>query len=273
MEPTIIFGQDHSPWVQAVLLGAHERGLEYEWKTTPHLSYFLGNGVMMPAVKFPGDAWMKESTDILQKMGYEAVSHEDISAVRAAWRGVTHRTDRALVFLNQFSKATDKNPDFFKRSLRNFLRSYSSFYFLILLKFFAPKFPEPISYGDQFLCWVERLEKSEGEYIGGEKPDSLDMLLFGIIQCHCSIPVPPTESIQSDPQLEKLRSWIGSMQVRFNNYPHLYSNHYIEPLGTPLETATLWDRVCFWLGIIDMTILFPITVPLTVFHILKVRRT
>ena len=44
-----LYGNDHSPWVQAIMLGLHEKGMEYTRSTFPPLEVFKKWGPMMPA--------------------------------------------------------------------------------------------------------------------------------------------------------------------------------------------------------------------------------
>ena len=97
-------------------------------------------------------------------------------------------------------------------------------------------------------------------------------VLFGIIQCHCSIPVPTIAVLQNDPRLTRMRSWIGTMQERFADYDHLYSGLYFEPHSpVPMWTTPL-ERAAFWLGSIFMVALFPITVPMILFFAIRIPR-
>jgi hypothetical protein len=97
-------------------------------------------------------------------------------------------------------------------------------------------------------------------------------MLFGIIQCHSSIPVPPLKALQDDPRLNKIRTWIAAMQARFADYEHLYSSRFFHPSVKPAESATVTDRTVFWLGALTMFILFPVTVPLVAILAGKVKR-
>ncbi len=66
-----VYGQDHSPWVQAVLPGLHEKNIPYALTTVPPVSVFWKSGVMIPAVSIDGTPWILDSADILQRVGYE----------------------------------------------------------------------------------------------------------------------------------------------------------------------------------------------------------
>jgi hypothetical protein len=259
-----LYGNDHSPWVQAVMMGLHQNKLDYSRSTVPPPEIFKTSGVMMPAVSFNGDTWELESKDILHRLGYSAVSAEDMSAVQRAWKGVLHRTDFWARFWGEFSLASDTNPSLPRRLVNNFLRSFTILYFFLLIRFVLFMRPpqEPKNYGDQYTEWEERFATMKGSFLGGEVPDSVDLLLFGIIQCHCSIPVPPILALQSDPRLIRTRGWISDMQKYFADYPSLYSGVYFAPYSSAPQPATSLEQLCFWFGTIFMIAFFWATVPL-----------
>jgi glutathione S-transferase len=269
-----VYGQDHSPWVQAVLLGLHDKGVPHSLTTVPPASVFRQWGVMMPAASVDGAPWQLESAEILQQIGYQPISSEDLVAIYDAWQGVTHRADGVLRFFRAFSLASDPQPSLLPRLRNHFLRSFAVLYFYLLIRFMvlARLQQDPEDFGDQFLDWEQRLETSAGAYLGGDEPDMLDMMLFGIIQCHCSIPVPPVDALQKDPRLRRLRSWIGAMQERSAGYAHLYSGVYFDPPSpAPMRTTAL-EQAAFWLGSAFMLTSFPITIPLILFFALRVPR-
>ena len=76
-----LYGGNHSPWVQAVMLGLHEKAIDYAHSTVPAPEAFLRWGVWMPAASFDGEPWQIESSEILKKIGFSEVSEEDLVAV------------------------------------------------------------------------------------------------------------------------------------------------------------------------------------------------
>ena len=118
-----VYGQDHSPWVQAVLLGLYEKRISHTLTTVPPGSVFRKWGIMMPAASIDGGTWQLESAEILQRVGYEPVSPEDMREVYSAWQGVLHRPDRAPRFWNAFSLCRDPSPS---RLLRPTVRQYQN---------------------------------------------------------------------------------------------------------------------------------------------------
>jgi glutathione S-transferase len=256
-----VYGQTHSPWVQAALLGAYEKNVDHQLVTATPLPVLFRWGVTMPAAQFPGEDWMRESGDILERMGFQPVDHGQRVKIQMAWQGVLHRPDSAWRFFREFSLAGDSSDSLFRRSWQNFFRSFSSFYFYLLIRTMVliVKPPEPDQFGDQFIYWEERL--SSAPYLGGDQPNSEDILLFGIMQCHCSVPVPPTDAIVNDQRLEKLRAWITRMQKRFANYPYHYTANYFGDRQQLATKASRWDQFCFWMGLTTWIVTFPISIP------------
>jgi glutathione S-transferase len=269
-----VYGVDHSPWVQTVLLGLHEKGVSYAVRTAPPFAVFRKTGILMPGASLDGAAWRLNSYEILEQVGYEPVSDEDLAAIYGAWGGVAHRVDNGPRFWRAFSLIRDPNPSLLARLRNHFLRSFATFYFFLLINVMRRigNLQEPESFGDQFRHWEQKLEESAGDYLVGAEPGVLDMLLFGIIQCHCSIPVPPIRALQEDPALPRLRAWLGRMQVRFSDYPHLYSGVYFEPRSAAPSRSTRLEQAAFWLGATFMFLAFPITIPLVFFFVSRVQR-
>lgn len=97
-------------------------------------------------------------------------------------------------------------------------------------------------------------------------------MLFGGIQCHASIRVPPISALQSAPALARLRGWIAVMHRRFTDCDHLSSGQYFEPRVPAPRPATLFDRFVFWVGTLAMLVATPITVPLARHYLKRVRK-
>jgi hypothetical protein len=187
---------------------------------------------------------------------------------------VQHRPDNPFHFFAAFARAGDRSPSFFKRSVRNFLRSFIPFYMFLLINIVKWKLKpvDPGNFGDQYLVWERAMESSTGPFLDGDVPGIRDMLLLGVVQCHSSIPVPPLEPLCSDERLAGLRRWLANMHVRFKDYPHLYSDSYFERyLPQPVPAGPL-QRAIFYLGLLTMFVAFPVTVTLAFVLMSKVPR-
>ncbi|MGI9431324.1 MAG: glutathione S-transferase N-terminal domain-containing protein, partial [Myxococcota bacterium] len=188
-----VYGADHSPWVQAVLLGLHEKGIPYSLRSLPPLAAFRKWGVLMPAVSIDGGAWEVESSEILVKLGFDPIPKEDMRAVRYAWQGVLHRADNPLRFFSAFSRVAHGATSGVRRSLVSFFWSFTAVYMITLINIakLTGQQKDPKDFGEQYLYWERALEVSKGEFMDGHTPGARDLLLFGIVQCHSSSPVPP----------------------------------------------------------------------------------
>ncbi len=275
MHQVDVYGGDHSPWVQAVLLGLHDARIPHSLRSLPPLDAFLKSGVTMPAARVDDGPWQLESADILRNVGFQPVADEQLQLVRDAWQGVLHRADSTALFWGGFSLAGDRSSSFGHRLRNNFLRSFVTLYFFLLIRTMVllarPR--DPDSFGNQFLPFEEMLAASGAPFLCGQEPNTLDFLLFGIVQCHCSIYVPPVTALQTDTRLGKLRAWIGRMQERFNDYNHLYSGAYFAPHSRPPVWDSPLQRTTFWLGAVFMVAMFPITIPLIAFLAIRNRRS
>ena len=269
-----VYGADHSPWVQAVLLGLHERGFEHSLRSLPPLAAFFKWGVLMPAVSIDGGAWEIESSEILVRLGFDPTSEEDLQVVRDTWQGVLHRADNPLRFFSAFSRIAHGSASPARRPVVSFFFSFTAVYMFTLIKIakMTGRWKDPEDFGEQYLYWERALEVSGGTFIDGDKPGARDLMLFGIIQCHSSIPVPPLELLRSDDRFGRLREWIAAMHEHFVDYPHLYSGRYFSPEWPPPVPAGKPQRAFFWLGLLSMCIAFPVTLPLALLLMVRVPR-
>ena len=269
-----VYGGYHSPWVQAVLLALHDAGVEHRVRQVPPFAAVRQWGVLMPAVSIDDGPWEIESSHILGKLGWGSISDQDLQAVKAAWQGVLHRPDNPSRFFAAFARAGDNSPSLLTRSMRNFARSFIPLYMFVLINFAkrTMKPVEPEDFAVQYFYWERILESSTGSFIDGETPGIRDLLLFGIVQCHSSIPTPPLQPLQHDDRLPEMRRWIAKMHERFSSYPHLYSGGHFEPyMAQPVPQPAV-QRAIFYAGLITMIALFPVTLPLIFVLMRKVPR-
>ena len=270
-----VYGADHSPWVQAVLLGLHLREIPHDVVTFPPHRVFLRSGVLMPVVSIDGGPWHHDSTRILEELGFSGKAAGDDRMLAGALRGGTNRTDSARRFWHRWSLVRERRGAAPARMLRSALRSFTVLYFYLTLALLRRRLGLS-SEGDirrSWQRWEERFAKEPHPFLGGDEPNLVDLLLFGALQCHCSIPIPPIAVLRTDPSLPHVRDWIAAMQRLFEDYPHLYSGVYFEP-GLPAPArAPLPERISFWLGSVATILAFPITVPLWYLYMRHVRKS
>tara|TARA_B100001287_G_C22576816_1_gene479060 strand:- start:76 stop:915 length:840 start_codon:yes stop_codon:yes gene_type:complete len=259
-----VYGFTHSPWVQAVLLALHDQRIEYDLLLRPPYEVFKKWGVYMPAISIDDGPWEIESTEILVKLGYKPILVEEINAANSAWQGVLHRTDNPFNFFLAFSRGGQVSKSFVNNVVNNFLLSFVAFYMFILINIgkVRLKQKEPKNFGDQFLYWENLIDSSDGPFIDGNKPDSKDMIMFGMVQCHSSIPVPALDALMNDQRLNNLRKWIDNMQDYFREYPYLYSAKFFDSGVSEAGSTNLFQIMVFFFGVLIMFLAFPITIPL-----------
>jgi glutathione S-transferase len=269
-----VYGNDHSPWVQAVLLGLHEKRIPHTLVTIPPLSVFLNSGILMPAGKIGNGPWLLDSERILVELGFSEVDVDARRALQIAFgSGAMRRADDPWVFWHRFSYARDGHPLVIRRLWNQFWRAFSILYFCSVITVGRRSIarPTPERLARQFSFFQERLRPG-ADFIGGDEPDTVDLQLFGLVQMCASMPGPSLVALREDPTLERLRTWVEKMQQRFSDYPHLYSAQDFEPRLPDIEPAAALERLFFWAGAALMWVAFPITLPLVFYLARRVRK-
>jgi len=269
-----VYGFNHSPWVQAILLALHDKQIKHDLYQIPALEAFKQWGIFMPAVSINNEPWEIESTKILVKFGYKPILKEEMIAAQKAWQGVLHRTDNPFRFFTAFSFGSQPYKSFSYNSISNLVLSFIAFYMFTLITIGKWRLnqKEPENFGDQFLYWERLLKSSEGPFMNGAELGMQDLVMFGIVQCHSSIPVPALEALIYDERLQNLRKWITTMQERFKNYAYLYSTKYFEPKASKMNSVNFFQRIIFFFGLFIMFLFFPITLPLVLILMSRVEK-
>ena len=257
-----VYGFTHSPWVQAVLLALYDKELEYDLYVRPPYEVFKKWGVYMPVVSLNEEPWEIESTKILTKLGYKPILPDELKAVNSAWQGVLHRTDNPFRFFLKFAGGGQISGSLINNTVSNFLLSFVAFYMFMLINIgkWTLKQKEPDDFGNQFLYWENILHASKCPFIDGEKPGTRDFILFGVVQCHSSIPVPALDALLIDERLKNLRTWILIMQKRFQGYPYLYSVKYFGSDASQPKNAGIFQKGVFFIGLFIIFLLLPISI-------------
>ena len=269
-----VYGNDHSPWVQAVLLGLHDRAIPFTLVTVPPLRVFLDDGVLMPAAKIDDGPWMHDSAAILAELGCANVLSEDARDLMLLFRSsASHRTDSSWRFWSNFSRARDGHPNALRRHWNHFWRAFSIFYFFSLIKVMGSLFrPQEADAGRTAMYALQDRLAERGTFFAGAAPDTVDYQLFGLVQMCSSIPVPERAALQDDPKLDRLRSWVADMHTRFAGYDHLYSAQDYAPKRPAARVSTGSEQLAFWLGAATMWLAFPITIPVVLFYVIRTRK-
>ena len=268
-----VYGNDHSPWVQAVLLGLHDQGIDHTLVTVPPLSVFLRSGVLMPAARVDDGPWLLDSGRILAELGYAEVGEPERRALtRTFMTGALDRTARPWEFWHRFSWARDGHPRAIRRHWNHFWRAFSIFYFFTLITTArrTRSAPSRDEIGELFAGWRQRL-RADAPFFGGDAPGTVDLQLFGLVQMYASIPGPCLSVLREDPKLDRMREWIGAMQSRFSSHGHAYAAPYFEPKLAEIRRTTGLERLFFWSGAALMWVAFPLSLPVVAFFARRIR--
>ncbi len=268
-----LYGVDHSPWVQAVLLGLHEKRIAYVLSTLPPFEVFRRTGVLMPMARIDGGSWLADSERILVALGFPALGQDERRALRKAQTGsAMHRRNGRFAFWRGFSCINEEHPSRFRRLWNPFWRAFTTFYFFSVITFGRRVYGRASD--EETLEDYGRLQAllGDGDYFGGEDVNVVDLQLFGIVQMLSSIPVPPLDVVRAHPSLERLRVWIARMQERFETMPNLYSTTFFEPTRSPRAETPASQRFAFACGSILVWLGFPLTLAITFYLARRVRR-
>lgn len=268
-----IYGLDHSPWVQSVLLCLYFNKINYNIRTIPTVGLLIKSGVMMPALRIENSQWKLDSMNILQTLGCDPISSSESKLIFKTWRGVQHRADNPFKFFYSFSLCKGFYRNKFINLFYHACRPLISIYFLILLniiKIKLKKFDTKENFIDQYVYWNNRLSNQDTNFFGGDTLNIIDYQLFGIIQSHCSIPYYPLiKTLQKNEELVYLRKWISNMHIKFAHYPHLYSADYFNPKQKNIQKSTFLERAAYWSGLMTMFVILPFTIILILYFFIK----
>jgi|TARA_B110000003_G_scaffold269516_1_gene300669 glutathione S-transferase len=282
----IIYGGDHSSWVQAVLLGLHLKGVEYKVTTFPPRKLFKHSGILMPAQLGSDGTWMLQSADILEQHGYGRLEREDLIALLKTLWGGFNRIDSPFQFWRQWGWVRDENDNVLIRLANFFRRPFVALMFYIILRQ-IPKKLSALNDGSQqrmkkipstadmcaaYRDWQDKLLESPGPFLDGEKPGLRDIHLFGTVQLYASIPVPMLYVLMESPDLKQLRNWISAMEDECKAYRHLYSRQYFSESGPAPSRASSFESAVFWLGTAMVLITAPLSISFAAYKLRQVRK-
>ena len=268
-----LYGNDHSPWVQSVLLCLYDKNINYNLRVIPTLSLLFKSGVMMPAMRDDNYKWKLDSVEILQILGNDSISSSEKKLIFKTWQGVQHRVDNPLKFFYAFSLCKGFHNNKLFNLYNHALRPLTSIYFFTLLNIIKTKirkFTINENFFDQYVYWNNKLISKGSNFFGGDTLNIIDYQLFGVIQCHCSIPYSPLiKTLQENTELDYLRKWISNMHIKFADYPHLYSADYFNPKQKIIQKASIIEKITYWSGLATFLLMLPFTIVLILFLLIR----
>ena len=68
----VVYGVDHSPWVQGVCLSLHRQGV-YGWSRNPHPQGYRSGGMIMPVVRWSEGGQTSDSFAVYERLAQRCV--------------------------------------------------------------------------------------------------------------------------------------------------------------------------------------------------------
>ncbi len=265
-----LFGTDHSPWTQAVVLSLVARGIRPRLQPYPtSLGGFFRHGLVMPVCGFPDGTSASDSVSILKRLDgqvheekYCDFRHDQRELEKLFFSYVMDRagTGRWVSFVSAWSRKIDA-PN---TALSVAIRALLCWYFVVLIwlgRFqfvrsgVSPKNPERLR--SLLQNWVNKL--GDRSFFKGSEPGPTDFGLLGQLECMASGPTDWTLPIVNEQSV--LMAWLGRMHAVVEGYPVVHSRRFIEPsLCLPRATDVESAWFVLWFGVWP-TLLWKITVP------------
>lgn len=263
-----VFGTDHSPWVQAVLLALSDRGIAYRLRPfPPSVGAYLRGGLVMPSCQWPDGTITQDSFEIIaesaRRYGGAAPSLEaEADQTRLERLFLTYVLARAppgrrLSFVHAWACKRDAPS----RADWTILRALLSLYFLVLIivggrqlrKAGRPLF-DAARLRRACQSWEARL--GAAPFLGGAAPDASDFGLCGHVQCMAS-----GLTDETLPILEEhpgLLSWLERMHHRQPATARLHSRRVFDR-GSGVAPASGTQLLFFYVGLAFWLSVFPLT--------------
>ncbi len=278
-ESVLVYGSDHSPWVQTVLLALEQRGIPYHVVHFPlSISSYWKRGMIMPTCRWPDGKITSDSFAILAEIDkrYPKPNMEPI--IPSDQKQVAHDQSRLELlfvlyvltrfawgnkwrFVHAWSQMVPFHPNSLVRFSSHIVRATMTLYFVILIQggiWSQTRKNKPI-YKDEHVqrelrIWCERL--GTNPYLGGEQPCYLDFALLGQLQCMSS---GLTDFIFPLLQQEtSLMHWLERMHALLHSHRYLHSRRILSP--SPITSSpSIWGVVIFYFGLFTQIVFVPFT--------------
>ena len=268
-EMITVYGVDHSPWVQAVLMALHRRGLTYRLISSPlSPGDYLKHGMVMPRCRWPDGTVTTDSFAIMGALDQRYPSpeanvelhHDDQTALEELF--VTYALARTgwgktLAFLRGWMEM----PSGAGAGLASVGRAAMFIYFFALILGgrhqarrvgFDPDGFEKCRF--HLAKWNQRLK--DQPFLAGRRPGHLDVALLGHIQC--MLTGLTDETIPLVKAQPNLRDWIARLRGELSGYDSDFTVRLTQSEKSP-RRASMLDQLFFALSLTMATICFPLT--------------
>jgi len=294
-----LYGFNHSPWCQAVLLTLHMKGLAYSMTSLLHPQTVLESHrqgvspIQMPAMWYNGKCYY-ESTNLIELLDlkhpqkcnlFENIGEKEVALnVKNILKLFPYVLTRVaglknLQFWYEWSIGQDRTSSQTSKFLSRFSRPFTTLYFWLILnafRIFVLKcaWPEK-KFRKGIACFSDMMEKNEGKYLLGSDIKYIDILLLGHFQCMFSgsngCGALSKEVIPIIDEHPILWQWLKNMHQHQSlfDYPYMYSRcdqSLLERTGEKklgvVERENLLGQITFWIGAVFLVLVWRVTLVL-----------
>lgn len=294
-----IYGANHSPWCQAVLLTLHIKGLKYTLNSlleprTIQESYRTGqpSPVRLPAMWYDGHC-IYESINIIEFLDakhpnkprlFDNTKEEEVQKclkeipVDKVFSYALTRVagTKQLQFWYEWSILGEKSRSIMDQTLSRFFRPPMVLYFWTLINFirftkFKNHWPES-SFLNSISIIADNFKKNGGKYLLGNQITYLDILMMGHFQCMFSgsngLGALSKEVVSFIDQHPSMWEWLKNMHQDplFDDYPYMYTRCDATVLqrtgGIKKGTVPsdgILGQLTFWFGVCFWISVWPFT--------------
>lgn len=285
-----VYGADHSPWVQSVLIALEIKAIPYTLHTSPGVATMVASlrqgvpsVITMPALWYDGQCFF-DSRTIIQMLDQRHPEPSLMSYTPEAAEDL-RQLQQLFVYAPAFRTAGLKNFVFFYTwSIMHDTSSWPTSLtrpFVALWMFTKITLAKHIrigarnlrniadtSIGSSLQYFDELLRASSGPFLRGNRITYTDAVLLGHFQCmFCGL---SDEVLQVVDKYPALWEWLRTLHQSpaLGSYQRLYTKRHPE-VSARLQTAPTVDmplfgvarsQVLFWIGAVCMVALAPITV-------------
>jgi len=271
----VVYGVDHSPWVQGVLLALHHHGVPHRLTSVPFgPRWALRRGVVFPALRIDKGPVLADSFAI-----YEALEEAGLPLGVACW-SPTARSElqadlerlftnyalarctrgRRWAFFVAWSTMQESPPSRVGAAARAVL----SLYFWVLIRLGirlrtvrGRPAVDPEAVSRSLDSWDARLEGSL--WLTGPEPGFVDFALLGHVQCMASGLT--DEWVDAVRQCPNLCRWLDRILELDPSLPAVHARRVRRP-ASPSAPASASERAWFWGAWVLAVLAWPLTASL-----------
>ena len=267
----LVYGIDHSPWVQTVLIALEHQGVPYRIVHYPlSFSSYWKRGMVMPVCLWSDGTIITDSFAILAEIkrrssGVIPSTEEDTDQARLELFFMLYvltrfRWGNKMRFIHAWAQTAPSHPNSIVMSISHVFRATMSIYFLMLIQLGIwsqlrrkKSIYKSSRLQSEWTYWSDRL--GDSLYFGGTKPNKIDYALLGQIQC--------ITSGLSDITFSVLRSesnmmlWLERMHAIFPDYKRMYSKR-VTTSSSCTQQSSMMGIFLFYISLFGHIIFAPL---------------